>query len=396
MTLPAGLPQPDPTALEHSIKVANNIAKQINSSPDKRISFEHWMDMALYEPGLGYYVAGSTKIANQPEADFTTAPELSPIFGHVVAQQVKQVIEASSPNILEFGAGTGALAHAVLQRLHTLGIKAKYYILEVSPELQQRQKHRLAEFETQVEWITSLPYEFSGCVLANEVLDAMPVQLFQWGTETNPSLYELYVSLQNEQSNNTPVFKWDRVPACAQLEEAVKSRMPALPGYTSEVNLRANAWIKQMGSWLKQGAALIFDYGFPQAEYYHPQRAEGTLMCHFRHHTHANPLVLPGIQDITAHIDFTSIADAALEGNMEVAGYTSQANFLINSGLMQLLQELHANSDAQYQAQTMAIVQKLLSEAEMGELFKVIALTNNLDHEYPLIGFAQSDRRHRL
>lgn len=169
--------------------------------------------------------------------------------------------------------------------------------------------------------------------------------------------------------------------------------MPELPGYQSEVNFRAEAWVGEMGRWLKRGAALLVDYGFPRAEYYHPQRSEGTLMCHFRHHAHAQPLVLPGLQDITAHVDFTAMADAAQTAELQVLGYTSQARFLMNAGLAQALGDLDPSDTIAY-ARSVAAVQKLMSEAEMGELFKVLAIGRHLDED--LIGFTQGDRLHRL
>jgi SAM-dependent MidA family methyltransferase len=221
------------------------------------------------------------------------------------------------------------------------------------------------------------------------VLDAMPVTLFRWNDDGE--LLEMGVSV------NTGTFRYTAREASPDLKAKVEQRMPPLPGYQSEINVRAESWIRQMGQWLKQGAALLIDYGFPQREYYHPQRKEGTLMCHFRHHAHAQPLIYPGLQDITAHVDFTAMADAALEGGLDVLGYTSQARFLMNAGIAELVAAHGASvQDAPATAgpATLSAVQKLLSEAEMGELFKVLAIGKGLDT--PLMGFQRGDRRDRL
>ncbi|GAA4408506.1 SAM-dependent methyltransferase [Advenella faeciporci] len=385
------LPEIDPDSLEHSARTAvylQQLIKQQGSIP-----FRLWMHEALYAPGLGYYTSGNTKLGNErdqavtqsPAGDFTTAPELSPWFARTLARQITQVHKASGTlDILEFGAGSGILAHDILAALDNPDIN--YFILELSPDLRARQQEKLSGFKNQVQWLSRLPERFEGCVIANEVLDAMPVELFQW--EDNGTLAEKYVTLDNNSQ-----FMLVNQPATAKLAEKIARRMPALPGYTSEINLQAEAWIHEMGRWLAKGVAFLIDYGFPQKEYYHPQRAQGTLMCHLRHHAHGNPLVYPGIQDITAHVDFTAMADAALEGGLEVLGYTSQANFLLNSGLMKLLSTLDPQDTARY-AREIGPVQKLLSEAEMGELFKVLAIGFGIDE--PLMGFSRGDRRHML
>lgn len=380
---PTGLPALDPDAAAHSQRVSDHIAQHIRIQPDRMIAFDDWMDQALYAPGLGYYVSGNTKFGStQPTGDFTTAPELTPVFGQVVARQVSQILQDSQTStILEFGAGSGALAEAVLHTLHATGITPEYTILEVSPELQARQKERLQPFGDQVRWLTQLPDQFAGCVLANEVLDAMPVKLFHWNQDD--TLSELCVT------HDDSGFSWAMRAAEKQLYEVVNTRMPAHPGYISEINLRAEAWLRQMGSWLTRGAALIFDYGFPHHEYYHPQRNEGTLMCHFRHHTHAQPLIMPGLQDITAHVDFTAMADAAQVGGLDILGYTSQARFLLNAGLPDVVMSQPQSH------QMLSAIQKLMSEAEMGELFKVLAVGKEM-HNRPLQGFSSGDRRHSL
>lgn len=363
------------------------------------LPFDEWMSHALYAPGLGYYAAGTSKLgATANTGDFTTAPELTPLFGQALAGQVAQILAASqSDEILEFGAGTGALAAALIPALKMLGLEPRYRILEVSADLRARQQAKLADLDADIVWLDALPTAFEGCVLANEVLDAMPVTLFRWTPEGR--LMEIHVAEDDAQPTTfapdlppTP-FHFAETLADGRLREVVMQRMPILPGYRSEVNFQAETWVRQMGAWLRKGAALLIDYGFPRHEFYHPQRMEGTLMCHFRHHAHAHPLVLAGLQDITAHVDFTAIADAALDGGLEVLGYTSQARFLMNAGLTELLTRLDP-SDAQAYSRIVGPVQRLLSEAEMGELFKVMAIGRGIDA--PLMGFLRGDRRDRL
>jgi SAM-dependent MidA family methyltransferase len=403
---PAGLPELDPDSLAHLRAVEQYLRQQITDTEQGFMPFDAWMGLALYAPGLGYYAAGNTKFGGGlPTGDFTTAPELTPLFGQALANVVAQVLRSSdSSTVLEFGAGTGALAAAVIPALREQGIEPRYRILEVSADLQARQKDRLAALNADVEWLTALPENFCGCVLANEVLDAMPVTLFRWSDDGE--LLEMGVSVNEDagmidipdvDASDTAPFRFTAREASPDLKAKAEQRMPPLPGYQSEINVRAESWIRQMGQWLKQGAALLIDYGFPQREYYHPQRKEGTLMCHFRHHAHAQPLIYPGLQDITAHVDFTAMADAALEGGLDVLGYTSQARFLMNAGIAELVAAHGASvQDAPATAgpATLSAVQKLLSEAEMGELFKVLAIGKGLDT--PLMGFQRGDRRDRL
>jgi len=420
---PAGLPAPDPDARAHSDEVARHLAQAIDQAGGF-LPFDQWMHLALYAPGLGYYAAGSAKFGSDlPTGDFTTAPELTPLFGQTIARSVAQVLQLSgSQRVLEFGAGSGALAAAVIPALRQAGIEPEYLIIDVSADLRERQRQRLAPLNANVRWLDALPHAFEGCVLANEVLDAMPARMFQWAADgklmelgvqyaTNTNAGEApdpaaddaptaATAPQNAQEKATaPHFTWAMRPAPDDLRAHVATRMPVLPGYRSEINLQAEAWIRQMGHWLRRGAALLVDYGFPRSEYYHPQRAEGTLMCHYRHQTHAQPLILPGLQDITAHVDFTAMADAALEGGLEVLGYCSQARYLLNAGLPELLLPAKntaatAPMAAAEHASTMNAVQKLISEAEMGELFKVLAIGRDIGG--PLTGFQRGDRRDRL
>lgn len=357
----------------------------------RAIPFEEWMQLVLYSPGWGYYTGGLSKLSGESrlgqalEGDFTTAPEMSPWFGRTLSQQIEQILQASeSLHIVEFGAGSGKLAYDILSTLDNPQIT--YSILELSADLKVRQAARLEKFSGQIVWLEQLPSEFKGCVIANEVLDAMPVILFEFDAQEN--LQELYVARDPQDP-----FIWRTQPATTELEMLIKKRLPSMPGYRSEINRQAESWIRAMGSWLKKGAAILIDYGFPQHEYYHPQRMQGTLMCHLRHHAHANPLIYPGLQDITAHVDFTAMADAAIEGGLEVFGYTTQARFLMNCGLLHMLSDLDPSQTVDF-ARSIGPVQKLLSEAEMGELFKVLMIGRDIDIDP--IGFVSGNRRHSL
>jgi len=424
----ANLPALDAAGAAHKKRVQAYLVGRIEAEPYGYMPFEQWMGLALYAPGLGYYSAGSAKLGGAAApGDFTTAPELTPLFGRTLARQAAQILRACDSNrVLEFGAGSGALAASVIPALRALGIEPVYQILEVSADLRQRQRQRLAEFGDSVQWLDSLPDAFTGCVLANEVLDAMPACLFRWADdggvlELGVSLgysraSEHEISLRHRRTDGieaslghariddapvpaelaTPFFLTER-PASAELKELVEARMPPMPGYQSEINRQAQAWVAQMGTWLRRGAALLVDYGFPRHEYYHPQRAGGTLMCHFRQHAHSQPLIHAGLQDITTHVDFTAMADAALEGGLDVMGYTSQARFLINAGLPEVIEQARAGYGdlaARDRYTDLGAVQQLVSEAEMGELFKVLAIGRGLD--IALDGFASGDRRHRL
>lgn len=393
------LPPADPDARVHSEHLTAHLRALIRQN-DGWLPFDQWMEQALYAPGLGYYAAGSAKLspvsagARVSAGDFITAPELSPFFGRTLAREAARILAAcGSQHILEFGAGTGRLAEDVLTELRHLGISVRYSILEVSADLRQRQQARLAPWHDQVEWLDALPEAFSGCVLANEVLDAMPVKIVGWVADSDDLASPVQPVEYGITLDESEAFTWQFRPVNTALATIIEQRLLPYPGYRTEVNLQAEAWVAQMGRWLQRGAALLIDYGFPQHEYYHPQRASGTLMCHYRHHAHPDPLLLPGLQDITAHVDFTAIADAALHAGLDVSGYTSQGRFLMNAGLPELLSELDPRETALY-AQTIGPVQKLLGEAEMGELFKVLALSKGLP--VPLQGFMRGDRRHTL
>lgn len=361
------------------------------------------MSEALYAPALGYYAAGNIKLPGSnvahhvqpsgwtpppdgsPLGDFVTAPELSPIFARTLAGQVASVLsDCASFNVLEFGAGTGVLAADLIDALDALGVKVNYAIIEISDDLRGVQQRRLARFGARVTWPQALPETFSGCVLANELLDAMPVTVFAFDGDARLMECGVSVGAQGQ-------FVWSERPASDELRAQLEGRVAPMPGYRSEINLQAEAWMRSLSNWLTCGAALLIDYGFPQSEYYHPQRAEGTLMAHIRHHAHSDVLVAPGIQDITAHVDFTAMAQAAIDGGLDLLGYTAQGRFLMNAGLVD---HIGASTDPRQQANALGAISKLTSEAEMGELFKVLAVGRGIDT--PLTGFKSRDRRHLL
>jgi SAM-dependent MidA family methyltransferase len=383
-TFPAAvaLPLPDDAAAAHSARLGALIAGEI-AAAGGWIPFDRYMDLALYAPGLGYYTAGAHKLGGAAAGgDYVTAPEISPLFGRALAAQVAQVFEHTAPRILEFGAGSGALARDLLGELARRGVAVEQYaIVEVSADLRDRQRARLAAFP-QAAWLEAPPAGFDGVIVANEVLDVMPVRLF---VRREDGAHERGVVLRAGE------LAFAERPAVAALAAAVRdieAIVGALAdGYGSEVGEVATAWMGALSGWLGRGVALLIDYGFPRREYYHPQRLMGTLMCHYRQRAHADPLWLPGLNDITAHVDFTAAADAAHAGGLDVLGYTSQAHFLINCGLLELLQREHTPQRA-------AEAQRLLSEAEMGELVKVLAVGRGVDLR--LAGFARGDRLHTL
>jgi len=386
------LPAPDPAALEYSAKTAALISREIESTGGW-IPFSRFMELALYAPGLGYYSAGMHKFG--AAGDFVTAPEISALFGQALAQQAAQVLRLSAGNILEIGPGSGRLAFDLLSELERLGqLPERYFLLEVSADLRQRQQHLLNRFAPRVEWLDTLPASFSGLIIGNEVLDAMPVHLVAWGED---SLFERGVSMKDGQ------FSWsERKLASGELFDVAASLTPTLAfprdagegkNYVSEIGLAARGFIATLAGLLDKGAILMLDYGFGQSEYYHPQRNSGTLMCHYRHYAHDDPFYLPGLQDITAHVDFTAIAEAGISHGLNLLGYTSQAHFLINSGITDLLARASPEQASAF-LPLASQAQKLLNPAEMGELFKAIALGKGLDT--PLLGFARGDKSHML
>lgn len=383
----ARLPEPSADARHASKQLAGMIADEIRHSGGW-ISFARYMELALYAPGLGYYAGGSRKFGE--EGDFLTAPELTPLFGQAVAAQVAQVLRLSAPAIIEAGAGSGHLAADLLLALDALGCPVEHYrILELSGELRARQHATLAQRAPQwlerVEWIDQLPGKFSGCVIGNEVLDAMPNHAVAWTAE---GLQERGVTLDQAEH-----FAWALRPAQDALLTAALD-IPVEAPYESEIALAARAWNSEWGSVLQQGVLLLIDYGLPRHEFYHPQRHQGTLRCHYRHRVHDDPFWYPGLSDITAHVDFTAIAEAGHGAGLDVLGYTSQAAFLMNCGIGELLMRRKDSVDSAEAARANGAVNLLLSPNEMGELFKVIALGRGLAE--PLLGFSRSDRRYAL
>ena len=339
------------------------------------IGFDRFMAMALYAPGMGYYSGDLPKLGTTPQggSDFVTAPELSPWFGRTLARSIEEALRVTGTDeVWEFGAGTGALAHQVLS---TLGPRVRRYtIVDLSGDLQARQRATLRAYDGQVQWVSSLPESLAGVVIGNEVLDAMPVQLL---CRKQAVWHERGVA-----SSASGGFVWE--------DRLTDLRPPLAPqgehDYLTEIHLQAEAFVRTLAERMTAGAVFLIDYGFPEREYYHPQRHMGTVMCHRLHRADPDPLSDVGHKDITAHVNFTGIALAAQEAGLQVLGYTSQAHFLINSGLLEPL------STASWPERTMA--QKLITEHEMGELFKVIAL--GVGEPWEPMGFARGDRSHTL
>jgi SAM-dependent MidA family methyltransferase len=387
------LPAPDALAQQHSESLIARIKTEIEQNGGS-ISFQRYMELTLYAPGLGYYAAGSTKFGE--EGDFITAPEISSLFSRALA---KAILPALAPElnqefiILEVGAGRGRMAADILVYLQQANrLPKEYWILELSADLRQRQKQTIEELAPElldrVKWLDQLPETFSGVVLANELLDAMPVQLFQ----------------KNEKNINEVNVVWLNDRFCFEIKSSFDQRLIQRvkgietelgiefeTGYVSEINFAAEDWLKSIAERLQQGMIILIDYGFPRHEYYHQQRNQGTLMCHYRHRSHTDAFVYPGLQDITAHVDFTALADAAIDVNMQVMGYTNQVSFLIGAGLLQLAEADHTHEDVddniEQQMKVATEIKKLTLPHEMGELFKVIGFSKNCDVSLPAFEF---------
>ena len=330
------------------------------------IPFARYMELALHAPGLGYYSRGARQFG--AEGDFITAPELGSLFGRTLARQLK---ELEGP-ILELGAGSGALADTLLKELDR-----EYFILETSGALRERQAQRLGD---RVRFLERLPERFRGVVIANEVADALPVHAVAWRAD---GIRERGVTDQLE---------WAERPAAGEVLREARAIEVPVP-YESELGLAARGWMRTVAASLERGVIFVIDYGFPRHEYYHPQRSMGTLMCHTRHRAHGDPFLRPGEQDITAHVDFSALAAAAREAGMEILGYATQAQFLVNCGITEVLAQANLDNALHY-APIAAEAQQLLSPAEMGELFKVLAVGR--DVKQPLMGFSRGERSHTL
>ncbi len=388
------LPVPPAAARKHSLALAGLIREQIRQHGG-HISFERFMEMALYEPGWGYYSAGAARFGES--GDFVTAPHVSSLFSRCVAQQCRQVLAAVPAGaILEVGAGSGLMALDVLQELEALdSMPERYFILETSADLRAQQERlfasRIPHLLPRISWLETLPEQpLRGIIIANELIDAMPVARLAL---EKGALHELCVGHDGDK------FYWIKTPAPDGPLRASWDRIAnGLPGplpepFETELSLRAGAWIRSVSAVLQQGAMLLIDYGYPGYEFYHPQRDRGTLLCHYRHRSHDNPFLYPGLQDITSSVDFSALAQAALESGMRLAGYAGQAHFLIGCGITEMAAALQDGSDCPDPAVS-AQVKRLTLPGEMGERFKAIAFTR--DFPEALIGFRFLDQQHRL
>jgi len=365
--------------MEHSKLLGSKIATEI-ASQGGWIAFSRYMEMALYEPGMGYYSAGAHKLG--AGGDFTTAPELSPLFGAAIVSTILPILEGLKAQglpakILEFGAGTGKLAESILTRLNDLGFQLDGYdIIEISPDLTQRQQERLhklaaeLELSTKCSWLSSLTENFKGVILANEVIDAIPCDAIIY---QNGFWYWYGVSFAEDKF----FWKTGKPVEQALLPESLLSGNFS-EGYVTELHPQANAWIRQIAKQLDAGLFLTFDYGFPESEYYHPQRIEGTLMAHHRHHAIQDPFYLPGLCDLTTHVEWAQIARSALAENVDDVYLTNQAAFLLDAGIGDIALEIGDPSNPETFLPISNSLQKLLSEAEMGELFKAFAFSKKL------------------
>lgn len=352
------------------------------------LSFDRFMALALYQPGLGYYANDSVKFGSMPGSgsDFVTAPELSPWFGRTLGRQVAQALAATGClEVWEFGAGSGALAQQILTQLDAMGHReVRYRIVDLSGTLRARQQQTLAAFGDRVEWIDRLPQRFEGVIVGNEVLDAMPVQLLQ---RRGGTWFERGVALAppGQPSADSPAFVWEDRPTALRPPCEIEGPHD----YLTEIHPQAEAFVRTLAERWTRGAAFFIDYGFPESEYYHPQRHMGTLICHRSHKTDHDPLTEVGLKDITAHVNFTGVALAAQDAGLPVLGYTSQGRFLINAGLIELAGEVPVAQRAN--------LAKLVNEHEMGELFKVLAFAPAASAEgWIPLGFTAGDRSHTL
>ena len=391
----SALPVPDREALAVSQELSSRIAAEI-ARHGGWLSFARYMEMALYEPGLGYYSNPGQVFG--AAGDFVTAPELTPLFGATLARQVSPwmkdpALAGSGQVVLEVGGGSGMLAAQLLNALDNVGHhEVRYLILELSAERREHQRQTLKSLAPglmdRVGWLDTFPESFAGVVVANELLDAMPVQLFEWQADAEAELQEMGVTWVDGQ------FAWAPRPADAVLTETVTALRNRLgpegaqwhSPYRSEICPAQQAWMRTLADCMTAGVVMLLDYGFAAPEYYHPQRDQGTLMCHYRHRSHADPFLWPGLSDITAHVDFTALARAATAEGFSLVGYTSMAAFLLNAGLLDELADLPREPESFWFAQAQA-VQQLISEAEMGELFKVIAFEKNLREAASVLGF---------
>ena len=385
------LPLPEAAAQQLSAALVDHIRKEI-SAAGGQIPFSRYMELCLYTPGMGYYSAGQRKFGRG--GDFVTAPEISPLFGRCMARSCAAVLEQTGGNIVEFGAGSGRLAVDLLGELAALDCLPDHYlILERSADLIQRQQSlihsEIPQLEDRVRWIDTLPAPgFCGVMVANEVVDAMACERFCWDGE---QLQQLFVA----QGDRSFVPRWQAMVTGDQ-SSAIQDYVQTYdlsPGYESEFNPAIDPWIRSVASCIDAGMLLVIDYGYTRREYLHPQRTRGTLQCHYRQRAHNDPFFLPGLQDITAHVDFTAIAESAVDANLTVAGYTTQAHFLLDCGLDALLADAGPSEGVDYMRQVQQ-AKTLILPGEMGERFQCIGLVRGIDMDIP--GFRMQDMRGRL
>jgi SAM-dependent MidA family methyltransferase len=386
------LPVPDAVALAQSSRLVSLIEHEI-AAAGGWMSFHRYMELALYAPDVGYYSSGLQKFGKG--GDFITAPELTPLFGQTLAAQVAEIMRVSHPAVIEVGAGSGVLAADLLRELERLDcLPESYGIFELSAQLRARQRQTLAtlgqELFSRVVWLDVPPESFSGVLVGNEVLDAIAPHVV---VARAGELFERGVVCPE-----AGAFGWaDQSARGAVLEAARKLPLPEMSDgeYVTEINLAAAAWIADWAARLRFGALLLFDYGYPRDEYYLPSRSRGTLMCHYRHRAHEDPFLWPGLNDMTSSVDFTAMAEAGFDAGLDVLGYTSQGQFLLNCGLIERIEGFGEEGSA---AATRASVaaQKLIQPCEMGELFKALALGRGIDVPSPLMGFMRGDQTHRL
>jgi SAM-dependent MidA family methyltransferase len=350
------------------------------------IGFDTFMALALYTPGLGYYAHGSPKFGAQPHnSDFVTAPEMTPLFGQALARQVAQALtDTGTDEIWEFGAGSGALALQLLDALTAMGVAVRRYtIVDLSDSLKARQQQALAHHGEKVTWVATLPDAMRGVVVGNEVLDAMPVQLLARVQGVWQERGVVCTEVDGERNDEAAaLFAWADRPTALRPPVEIEGEHD----YVTEVHAQGEAFVRTLADRLQAGAAFLLDYGFAEGEYYHPQRSMGTVMCHRAHQSDGDPLADVGQKDITAHVNFTGVVLAAQDAGLEVLGYTTQAHFLMNCGLVEAMQTAPLSERV--------AAQRLILEHEMGELFKVIGLTKG--PHWDALGFSRGDRTHRL
>jgi len=385
----AQLPEPTPDARAASAALVDLICAEIERAGGW-LPFSDYMRLALYAPGLGYYAGGAAKFG--AAGDFVTAPEISPLFGHCIAATAAAVLAelGGQGDVLEIGAGSGRLAVQMLQSLSARdALPARYLILELSAELQARQRAliqaEIPQFADRVAWITSLPHGFKGFIVGNEVLDAMPCALAHY---SDAGWQERGVIWRDG-------FAWEDRPIRDMQLMMQTLVLPVAGDYLTEIQLEAQGFIRSLADCLAAGAILLPDYGFVAREYYHPQRHMGTLMCHYRHHSHPDPLWLPGLNDITTHVDFSAIWRAGRDAGLALEGFLTQGAYLINAGLMDELNRLDA-ADLKTYLPIVTAAQKLINPVEMGELFKVIAFSKGIAPVEPLPGFQNGDDSPKL